>query len=90
MKTITCIIVIAFVMTGISVFTIEEKKGDDEALFETTCSQCHSLNWPKSKKRTAAEWLTIVMRMKNVNDGPFTETEAKIIINYLIKKYGKE
>lgn len=68
----------------------EEKKQDAKGLFENKCSQCHSLDRPRSKKKTGAEWEATVMRMKNVNGCPITDDEAKAIIEYLTKTYGKE
>ena len=62
---------------------------DAKALFEKKCSACHSSDRPKSKQKTAEEWQTTVMRMKNVNGGPITDVEAQIIIDYLTRNYGK-
>jgi len=65
-----------------------EGKVDAEKLFESKCSVCHSIERPKSKKKTKAEWETTVMRMKNKNGCPVSDEEAKTIINYLSEKYG--
>jgi cytochrome c5 len=61
---------------------------DGEKLFETKCSICHTIERPKSKKKTKAEWETTVMRMKNKNGCPVSDEEAKAIIDYLSEKYG--
>ena len=57
----------------------EETKTDAKALFEKKCIQCHTLDRPRSKKKTEKEWSETVMRMKNVNGAPITDEEAKII-----------
>jgi mono/diheme cytochrome c family protein len=62
---------------------------DAEALFESKCSRCHTIDRPKSKKKTEAEWKSTVMRMKNVNGCPITDEEAQTIIKYLSENYGK-
>lgn len=62
---------------------------DAKALFEKKCGGCHNSNRPKSKQKTAGEWQTTVMRMKNVNGGAITNEEAQIITDYLAKTYGK-
>ncbi|MEK7375221.1 MAG: hypothetical protein AABZ85_09400 [Thermodesulfobacteriota bacterium] len=62
---------------------------DAKALFEKKCSARHSSDRPKSKQKTAEEWQTTVMRMKNVNGCPITDAEAHIIIDYLTRNYGK-
>ncbi|MCL5061887.1 MAG: photosystem P840 reaction-center cytochrome c-551 [Nitrospiraceae bacterium] len=77
------------VVSGMSVSSAEKPKVDAKALFEQKCSTCHSIDRPKSKKKTAKEWESTVMRMKNVNGCPITDEEAKIIIDYLSKNYSK-
>ncbi len=62
---------------------------DAKSLFEEKCSICHSLERPKSKEKTYDEWEATVTRMKDVNGCPITDEEAKIIIDYLAKNYGK-
>jgi cytochrome c5 len=65
----------------------EEKNA--KKLFERKCSTCHSIERPKSKAKTKAEWKSTVMRMKNVNMAPISGEEATIIIDYLVEDYGK-
>jgi len=65
----------------------EEKNA--KQLFERKCSTCHSIERPKSKAKTKAEWKSSVMRMKNVNMAPISGEEATIIIDYLAEHYGK-
>lgn len=73
----------------ISAYSAEKPKVDAKALFEQKCSTCHSIDRPKSKKKSAKEWENTVMRMKNVNGCPVTDEEAKVIIDYLSKNFGK-
>lgn len=65
------------------------KEKNAKQLFERKCSTCHSIEKPKSKAKTKAEWKSTVMRMKNVNMAPISEEEATIIIDYLAEHYGK-
>lgn len=78
-----------FCLTGVTAYGAEETKVDAKALFEGKCSQCHSADRPKSKKKTEKEWESTVMRMKNVNGCKITDEEAKTIISYLAATYGK-
>lgn len=66
-----------------------EGKDKVEQLFESKCSLCHSVDRPKSKKKSKTGWETTVMRMKNKNGLTITDEEANMIINYLADKYGK-
>lgn len=74
-------------VTTISVHSGEKGK-DAKALFEQKCSLCHSIDRPKSKKKSDDEWKSTVMRMKNVNGAPITDEEAEMIIKYLTENYG--
>jgi cytochrome c5 len=65
-----------------------EEKVNVEQLFESKCSLCHSIERPKSKKKSKEGWKTTVMRMKNKNGCPITDEEAQMIIDYLADKYG--
>ncbi len=64
-------------------------KVDAKSLFEQKCSACHNSSRATSKIKTEEEWNVTVMRMKNVNGCRITDDEAKVIINYLTKNYGK-
>ena len=89
MKKLAVFIVAAlFVTVSASAGYGEEKAVDAKALFEKNCSRCHTIERPKSKKKTKEAWETTVMRMKNVNGCPITDDEAKIIIDYLAENYG--
>ncbi|UCH80212.1 MAG: photosystem P840 reaction-center cytochrome c-551 [Nitrospiraceae bacterium] len=84
-----CFLTIVFLIAGTAVLFGEDKKTDAKALFESKCSVCHSIDRPKSKKKTKEAWESTVMRMKNVNNCPITDEEAKIIIDYLAENYGQ-
>ncbi len=62
-------------------------------VFEETCSVCHSIDRPKSKAKTRAEWEVTVKRMQDVNGARekanLTDEKAAIIIDYLSANYGK-
>jgi mono/diheme cytochrome c family protein len=87
-KILIVIIISLLVLTGLSLYAAEATKVDAKALFEKKCSQCHSADRPKSKKKTAAEWESTVARMQK-NGCPVTDEEAKIIVDYLANTYGK-
>lgn len=74
------------VLSDISVYA--EEQPDVKELFETKCSTCHNTDRPKNKRKTAVEWTSTVMRMKNVNGSPIRDDEAKLIIDYLTKNNG--
>ena len=65
----------------------EEK--DAGLLFERKCGTCHSIEKPKSRNKTKAEWEKTVMRMKNVKMAPISSAEARLIVDYLVRSYGK-
>ncbi len=87
-KIVVYAITLMFISVAASTGYGEEKKVDAKALFEKNCSRCHSIDRPKSKKKTKEAWETTVMRMKNVNGCPISDDEAKIIIDYLAENYG--
>jgi hypothetical protein len=62
---------------------------DAKALFEKKCSVCHSADRPKALKKTNEEWTKTVTRMKDKRSENISNDEAKIIIDYLTKTYGK-
>ena len=72
-----------------SVYSAGEPKVDAQVLFEHLCSMCHSLDKPKSVRKTAKEWESTVIRMRKVHGCPIRDDEAKIIIDYLYRNYGK-
>jgi mono/diheme cytochrome c family protein len=91
-RMIICIIGIAFfVLPVVSACSAEKqaRQGSDaKTLFEKKCSTCHSIDKPKSQKKTQTEWIETVMRMKNKNGAPVNDEEAKAITEHLAKNYG--
>ncbi len=64
---------------------------DDEAkaLFESKCSQCHSLENATDITDTLEGWRSTVIRMKEQNGCDITSQESDTIINFLTKFYGR-
>jgi len=93
MKKITMYILAAFFLaaTGTTVQGVVEQKLDGKTLFEEKCALCHKLDRPTSKKKTLAGWEKTVLRMKKKNPekAPISDTEAKVIIDYLAQNYGE-
>jgi len=87
--TVYLLVIACLTISNTSVFSAEKPKVDAKALFDQKCSVCHSMDRPKSNKKTANEWENTVMQMKNVNGVPITDEEAKVIIDYLSKNYSK-
>lgn len=79
---------VLFLIVSATTIHGDEKTIDAKALFEKNCSMCHTIERPKSRKKTKAEGEKTVMRMKNVNGSPITDEVAKIIIDYLAENYG--
>lgn len=60
------------------------KKG--EAVFQTACSQCHSLDVVTSQRKTRADWDSTVNMM--INQGAqLTDRQADEVVAYLAKTY---
>jgi len=88
---IAIVISSALLVSGLLHQAVASSNGDKanvEKLFESKCSICHSIDRPKSKKKSKKGWESTVMRMKNKNGCPINDEEAKIIIDYLAEKYG--
>ena len=64
-------------------------EGESKALFEQKCSQCHSIDLPRSHRYTKDEWFSTVRLMKTYGC-PITGEEGTIIAEYLAKEYGKQ
>ncbi|GAB6183045.1 hypothetical protein [Thermodesulfovibrio hydrogeniphilus] len=58
-------------------------------VFESKCSKCHSIDRPKSQKKTADEWRRTVKRMQSKKNANINDAEAETIIKYLSENYGK-
>lgn len=90
---IICIIgVTFFILPIVSVCNAKKQAGeagDIKTLFEKKCSGCHGTKKATGQKKNQVEWADTVMRMKNKNGAPVNDNEAKAIIDYLAKNYGK-
>jgi hypothetical protein len=85
---VACFMMIVSSLSQQALASSHEEKANAEQLFESKCSLCHSIDRPKSKKKSKEGWETTVMRMKNKNGCPITDEEAQMIIDYLADKYG--
>ncbi|TAN42807.1 MAG: hypothetical protein EPN22_11355 [Nitrospirae bacterium] len=65
-----------------------DEKITPQKLFEQKCSQCHSLDDPRSQRNTKAEWTQLVKRMRG-NGCDLSDDEAETIVGYLSKNFGK-
>lgn len=61
-----------------------------KALFEEKCKLCHGLDRPLDQRKDRIGWTTTVMRMKETNGCPISESEADQIIAYLARIRGPE
>jgi hypothetical protein len=77
------LLLVPFIPHGMAQETVDAK-----ALFEKKCNACHSIDRPKSVKKTNEEWTKTVMRMKE-KTGNIATDEARIVIDYLTKAYEK-
>ncbi len=86
-KTLAGLLTTIFATTCISSLYAQDLK--PVQVFEKKCSQCHSIDRPKSKKKTADEWRATVKRMQSKKGSNITDSEAEIIIKFLSENYGK-
>jgi len=82
--------IMPFIIIGV-VQTISgaDSQKDPKTLFEETCGECHSIDIPKGKRFSRAEWEATVQRMKS-NGLSISEKEVNIIIEYLYSNYGEK
>lgn len=90
------IIAIAALLAGVAVAQAEEKPvalktapGSDTVA--TNCGACHSLDYigTNASFMTQQVWQAEVNKMINAFGAPIAPDEAKTIIDYLVKNYGK-
>lgn len=65
-----------------------DEQSKNKAVFEQTCSMCHSIDRPLSKNKTREEWQITVARMRQNAEtrkirGGIPEEDAKRIVDYL-------
>jgi hypothetical protein len=67
---------------------LDRKQTDTAGLFKRKCGICHTIDRPKSKRKTRAEWEATVKRMKQYAD-ILTKEEEEVIVDYLSVNFGK-
>ena len=87
---------IALVLVGVGAARAEEKpvalkNAPGHEKVEAVCSACHSLDYIRTNSpfMTEQTWQAEVNKMVNVFGAPATPDEAKVILDYLVKNYGK-
>lgn len=67
------------------------KDGPGHETVENTCSICHSLDYIRTNSpfMTPQIWEAEVNKMINAYGAPVSPEDAKTIIDYLVKNYGK-
>lgn len=69
--------------------TVGQEITDSKTVFEKKCSVCHKIERSTSAKKTNEEWVKTVTRMKGKRNANISDEEAKVIIEYVSKTYGK-
>lgn len=82
--------VVVFLSLGLHLQSSAAEMVDPKALFEKKCKTCHSTSRAKSMSQTKEGWTKTVMECKERKNSNITDEEAKIIIDYLTKTYGKK
>lgn len=68
-----------------------DNSNSPQALFETHCSACHSLELPRSQRLDRNTWRWVVDDMVNEFGATWiTEEQQDVIIDYLVKNYGPD
>jgi cytochrome c2 len=57
-----------------------------EALMQRRCSRCHALDRVVGARKDAQGWLVAVNRMRALPGSGITESDAKVILSYLISE----
>lgn len=81
-KTVIVMLMTVAVLFSVALHSLAAVLKDPRALFEETCSQCHSIDIPKGEKMSKADWLDIVSRMRS-NGLSISDAEAAVIVDYL-------
>lgn len=84
---ILIVVLLLFCLISVTASLSAENRKDPRKLFEETCSECHSIEIPKEKRLSKAEWQDIVKRMKS-NGLTISAEDEKIIVEYLSTTYG--
>jgi len=81
--------VVFFFTSAVPCAVAQQKVSDGKTLFEKVCSACHGISRAESKKKSPEEWSSTVARMRQ-NGAKFTDSEGKLISDYLAKTYPKK
>lgn len=69
--------------------TIELTPGTGKDKVEILCNICHSLDYITTQpKALKSQWTATVNKMIKVMGAPITETDARVILDYLAANYG--
>jgi cytochrome c5 len=82
------IVAVAMVFTGIGVVTAADDPAA-KALFEDSCSICHTTEYATDLADTEAGWRDTVTRMIEENGVDLSKEDAETIIKYLATNYGE-
>jgi len=87
---VSALTIAAFLSLGFfPLWTAGQEITDSKAVFEKKCSACHKIERSTSAKKTNEEWVKTVTRMKGKRNANISDEEAKAIIEYVSKTYGK-
>ncbi|KAA0257373.1 hypothetical protein FHQ18_10015 [Deferribacter autotrophicus] len=86
------VFILFIVMFGVlyAVFSSKTAVLSPKQLAEEKCSKCHhTFEVVKDKRLTRLEWISIMDKMQK-NGANLNNKEYKIILNYLVKEFGKK
>ncbi len=89
MKKTLLLLSVLVLMVSLPVLVSAVSDDEAKALFEEKCNICHSATNATNLRETPEGWRSIVLRMKNDNGCDITVAQVEIIINYLIRHYGR-
>ncbi|HTS28042.1 MAG TPA: helix-hairpin-helix domain-containing protein [Bryobacteraceae bacterium] len=81
---------IAFGVLAISAFGFQDSAArPSKAMFEKTCSACHTAESVASARRTRDQWQTVMEEMVSQQGATIADEEFNPILEYLVSAYGK-
>ncbi|MDI6801310.1 MAG: hypothetical protein QMD01_04565 [Thermodesulfovibrionales bacterium] len=83
------IIGFGIMMSFLFFYSGEASANETQKLFEVKCSQCHTIEYPKSERHDLQGWTDKVNLMRSYGC-KLTDEEANKIIDYLTKTYPKK
>lgn len=75
---------------GITAIRAEEKNNNDEQIFHTKCSVCHSDEIPLHMNKDRKAWEQTVKRMQQKRPNFISDKDAQKIIDFLVTNSKKE